>query len=197
MTQTATNQFLTSAQLFDRGASAPAGNGYSYMPVGGLVGGGAVELALPIEAQVALADRAKKAAEQSKLKHTIMPTGMARRTTPLLQRGYTKYGALHAAHAKAHSAKPTQALKAPMPTQAPAPKVQPKPAMLALPLRMTMSVGQMTESPAQQQEKARLRLVASNETAPKPKAQTAPNAPSAFSRRHEKLCQGMGAFNFG
>jgi hypothetical protein len=175
MTQTATSQNFSSAELFGMGASAPAADGFSYMPVGGQVNDGKVTLELTHTAKLALA--AKAEATQNKLKNTTTPTGkfaMPRRATQLQERGYNRYAALSAAH----SPKPSQALKA-QPVAAPAPKAQPKPAILALPLTKTMNVGQMSVNPTQQKRND-LHLVASNEVS-KPTA-AKPTQPSYASR---------------
>jgi hypothetical protein len=164
MTNTAPAQTFSSAELFSMGASAPAADGFSYMPVGGLVTGGTVTLELTHTAKLALAHKAQQVA-QNQLKRTIMPTGknaMPANASKLQTRGLNRYAALTAAH----SPKPGKyaALKA---DPKMAPKVQPKPA--ALPMTKTMNIGQMMVNPTQQPNRPSLRVVASNEM-------TAPNA---------------------
>ena len=187
MTNTAPAQIFTSAELFGMGASAPAGDGFSYMPVGGLVNGGTVTLELTHTAKLALAHKAQMAT-QNQLKRTTMPTNkvaMPANAMKLQARGYNRYAALTAAH------RPQQgryaALKA-QPTT-PAPKVQPKPAVASLPMTKTMNVGQMMVNPTKQPNRPSLRVVASTETpAPKASKSTQPS----YASRAKYWGQSMG-----
>jgi hypothetical protein len=192
MTQTAATQYQTAGSLLSMGAVAPAFGGFNYLPVGQNVGG-TVELKLEDSALRLIAHKEYEARREQKLKNSIAPTGRTAqpaRAAALQKRGIGHYRELLAQRDR----KPGRyaALNA-------APKAAPKPApaIMAVPVTKLMQVGQLSANPTRQPspQRAGLRLVASNAT--KPQAKTAPNAPSAFARRHEKLCQGMGAFNFG
>ncbi len=189
MTNTATIQYQSAADLFSMGASAPAFGGYSYMPVGQMVNG-TVSLELEPKAKLVMFFKAEQAKLGAKLKHSApAPKGeKAVEAAKLQNRGFNRYAALTAQHQPKVAGRyaSLNAMPKAQPTVAPAPA----------PTAKVISVSQLAANPANKPNHAGLRLVASNETAPKP-AKPAVNSPSAFARRHEKLCSGMGAFNFG
>jgi hypothetical protein len=198
MTQTAT-QYQTASDLMSIGASAPAFGGFNYLPVGQEVGG-TVTLKLEDSALRLLAHREFEARVEQKLRNNVMPTGKTAqpaRAVDMQRRGVGHYRALMTARDR----KPGRyaALNAAPAKPAVKPEVaaKPAPALMAVPLTKQIQVSQLSVNPTRKPEpnRASLRLAVSNDVAPEHKA--VPHTPSAFARRHEKLCQGMGAFNFG
>jgi hypothetical protein len=207
MSQTiATEQFESAASLHNAGAVASVmdpsvpGKFLNYVATYGQdIAHGAVTLELADDSRRMLmsAQQNRKADKKLDAMQKAAPGAKPGQLSPaaaLQQRGMQQRNAMTArvfGRQPGHYAALNN-VAAPKPAMKPQPVVAPKPVAKLAPT-MVMQVGQM-QNTKNDRNRAALRLVDASPDAPKP---ARPSAPTSFARRHQKLCQGMGAFNFG